>query len=30
VPDLLQRIQERAAIGERVLVTTLTKRLART
>jgi excinuclease ABC subunit B len=28
VPDLLQRIQERAAIGERVLVTTLTKRLA--
>ncbi len=28
VPDLLQRIQERAAAGERVLVTTLTKRLA--
>ncbi|MFQ5489751.1 MAG: excinuclease ABC subunit UvrB [Phycisphaerae bacterium] len=28
VPDLLQRIHERAAIGERVLVTTLTKRLA--
>ncbi|HRX83695.1 MAG TPA: excinuclease ABC subunit UvrB [Phycisphaerae bacterium] len=28
VPDLLQRIAERAAIGERVLVTTLTKRLA--
>jgi len=28
VPDLLHRITERAAIGERVLVTTLTKRLA--
>lgn len=28
VPDLLQRIQERSAVGERVLVTTLTKRLA--
>ncbi|MEP0847845.1 MAG: UvrB/UvrC motif-containing protein, partial [Phycisphaerae bacterium] len=28
VPDLLQRIQERAAAGERSLVTTLTKRLA--
>jgi excinuclease ABC subunit B len=28
VPDLLQRIQQRAAAGERVLVTTLTKRLA--
>ncbi len=28
VPDLLHRIQQRAAIGERVLVTTLTKRLA--
>jgi len=28
VPDLLQRIAERAAAGERVLVTTLTKRLA--
>ena len=28
VPDLLRRIQERAAVGERVLVTTLTKRLA--
>jgi len=28
VPDLLQRIQERVAAGERVLVTTLTKRLA--
>jgi len=28
VPDLLQRITERVAIGERVLVTTLTKRLA--
>ncbi|UCE60733.1 MAG: excinuclease ABC subunit UvrB [Phycisphaerales bacterium] len=28
VPDLLQRISERAAVGERVLVTTLTKRLA--
>jgi excinuclease ABC subunit B len=28
VPDLLQRIAQRAAIGERVLVTTLTKRLA--
>jgi excinuclease ABC subunit B len=28
VPDLLHRIAERAAIGERVLVTTLTKRLA--
>ncbi|NOT01844.1 MAG: excinuclease ABC subunit UvrB [Phycisphaerales bacterium] len=28
VPDILQRIQERAAAGERVLVTTLTKRLA--
>jgi excinuclease ABC subunit B len=28
VPDLLQRIQERVAVGERVLVTTLTKRLA--
>jgi len=28
VPDLLRRIQERAAAGERVLVTTLTKRLA--
>jgi excinuclease ABC subunit B len=28
VPDLLQRISERAAAGERVLVTTLTKRLA--
>ena len=28
VPDLLQRIQERTAVGERVLVTTLTKRLA--
>ena len=28
VPDLLERIRERTAIGERVLVTTLTKRLA--
>ncbi len=28
VPDLLQRVAERAAVGERVLVTTLTKRLA--
>jgi len=28
VPDLLQRIAERAAVKERVLVTTLTKRLA--
>lgn len=28
VPDLLARIQERTAAGERVLVTTLTKRLA--
>ena len=28
VPHLLQQIQERAAAGERVLVTTLTKRLA--
>jgi len=28
VPDLLKRIQERVTIGERVLVTTLTKRLA--
>jgi len=28
VPDLLKRIQERVAAGERVLVTTLTKRLA--
>ncbi len=28
VPDLLHRIAERAAAGERVLVTTLTKRLA--
>ncbi|MFQ5415119.1 MAG: excinuclease ABC subunit UvrB [Phycisphaerae bacterium] len=28
VPDLLRRISERAAAGERVLVTTLTKRLA--
>jgi len=28
VPDLLRRIQERAAAGQRVLVTTLTKRLA--
>ncbi|MFN0137929.1 MAG: excinuclease ABC subunit UvrB [Phycisphaerae bacterium] len=28
VPDLLQRAQERVAVGERVLVTTLTKRLA--
>jgi excinuclease ABC subunit B len=28
VPDLLQRIAQRAAAGERVLVTTLTKRLA--
>jgi len=28
VPDLLQRIAQRAAVGERVLVTTLTKRLA--
>ena len=28
VPDLLKRIAERAAAGERVLVTTLTKRLA--
>ncbi len=28
VPDLLQRIAERAAVGERVLVSTLTKRLA--
>ncbi len=28
VPDLLRRIGERAAAGERVLVTTLTKRLA--
>ncbi len=28
VPDLLQRIAERAAAGERALVTTLTKRLA--
>ena len=28
VPDLLQRITQRAAAGERVLVTTLTKRLA--
>ena len=28
VPDLLQRIGQRAAAGERILVTTLTKRLA--
>ena len=28
VPHLLQQIRERAAVGERVLVTTLTKRLA--
>ncbi len=28
VPDLLQRIAERVAVGERALVTTLTKRLA--
>ncbi len=28
VPDLLQRIRERSALGERVLVTALTKRLA--
>jgi excinuclease ABC subunit B len=28
VPDLIQRIQQRAAANERVLVTTLTKRLA--
>jgi len=28
VPDLIQRVQERAAAGERSLVTTLTKRLA--
>jgi len=28
VPDLLERIGERVALGERVLVTTLTKRLA--
>jgi excinuclease ABC subunit B len=28
VPDLLRRIQERVAMGHRVLVTTLTKRLA--
>ncbi len=28
VPDLLNRIAERVAVGERVLVTTLTKRLA--
>ncbi len=28
VPDLLDRIRERAAVGERTLVTTLTKRLA--
>ena len=28
VPHLLEQIQERAAVGERVLVTTLTKRLA--
>lgn len=28
VPHLLQQVQERAAVGERVLVTTLTKRLA--
>ena len=28
VPDLLQRVSQRAAAGERVLVTTLTKRLA--
>lgn len=28
VPDLLERIQQRVAAGERVLVTTLTKRLA--
>jgi excinuclease ABC subunit B len=28
VPDLLERISERTAVGERVLVTTLTKRLA--
>ncbi|QOJ15055.1 MAG: excinuclease ABC subunit UvrB [Planctomycetia bacterium] len=28
VPDLLERIRQRAAAGERVLVTTLTKRLA--
>ncbi|MCP4589364.1 MAG: excinuclease ABC subunit UvrB [bacterium] len=28
VPDLLRRINERVAVGERVLVTTLTKRLA--
>ena len=28
VPDILRRIAERAAVGERVLVTTLTKRLA--
>ncbi len=28
VPDLMERIAERVAVGERVLVTTLTKRLA--
>ena len=28
VPHLLEQIQQRAAVGERVLVTTLTKRLA--
>ena len=28
VPDLLQQVQQRAAAGERVLITTLTKRLA--
>ncbi len=28
VPDLLQRIEQRVSVGERVLVTTLTKRLA--
>jgi excinuclease ABC subunit B len=28
VPDLLKRVEQRAAAGERVLVTTLTKRLA--
>ncbi|UCD30555.1 MAG: excinuclease ABC subunit UvrB [Planctomycetota bacterium] len=28
VPDLLDRINERVAVGERILVTTLTKRLA--
>ncbi len=28
VPDLLEQVQQRAALGQRVLVTTLTKRLA--